>query len=137
MASLSHMTVILSAFAGAKARQLKREAMAGVFIALMALLTSMFLLAAFAAYIAQSHGPVIGLLSAAAVAVFLAIVAMGVRAWGRRRARRRQRVATSSAASAMAASAATGVIANNKVMTMAAGLAIGVLAGVLVRSGRD
>lgn len=131
------MTAIASAYAGAKARQLKRDALVIAFISVMALLASMLLLAAFAAFIAETHGPVIGLLSAAGVAVGLAVVAIVVRIVLRRRAMRRQRIATTSAASAMVASTASSMIAENKTMAIAAGLAFGVIAGTLARSSRD
>ncbi|OCW56936.1 hypothetical protein [Hoeflea olei] len=131
------LTSIAAAYAGAKARQVKRDILVMAFIAMMGFLTALSLLGAFAAFVAQTEGPVIGLLAAAGLTVVLALVALAIRAVLRRRALRRQRIATSSAASALAVSTASNVIAQNKGMALAAGLAVGVLAGVLVRSGRD
>lgn len=131
------ITTLVSAYAGAKARQIKRDAVVIGFIALMVVLASMSLLGAFAAFIAESHGIVIGLLSAAAMALFLGVLALAIRFWLRRRALRRRRLATSSAASALAVSAASGMIAQNKTMAIAAGVLIGVIAGSFFRSGRS
>ncbi|MDP2121869.1 MAG: hypothetical protein Q8S27_03635 [Hoeflea sp.] len=137
MFSAFPLTTILSAFAGAKVRQLKRDAVLIAVIALMMVLASMSLLGAFAAFIAQSHGFVIGLLSAAALSIVLGLVALVVRAVVHRRAMRRQRLAATSAATVMAASSASNLIAQNKTMAIVAGVVIGAIAGSLVRSGRD
>ena len=137
MFSAFPLTTILSSFAGAKVRQLKRDAVLVAIIALMAVLASMALLGAFAAFIAETHGIVTGLLSAAGLAVFLGLVAVLIRAVMHRRAMRRQRLATTSAASVLAVSTASNLIAQNKTMAIAAGVVIGVIAGSLVRSGRD
>lgn len=137
MISAFPLTSIVSAFAGAKARQIKRDAVLFAVVALMAILASFALMGAFAAFIAQTHGIVIGLLSAAALSIFLGLVALAIRAILRRRALRRQRLATTSAASVLAVSTASNMIAQNKTMAIAAGVVIGVIAGSLVRSGRD
>lgn len=137
MSSAFPLTSIISAFAGAKARQLKRDAVLIGVIVLMAVLASMALLGAFAAYVAQIHGAVIGLLSAAALAIILGLISVAIRAVLRRRALRRQRLATTSAASMLAVSTASNMIAQNKTMAIASGIVIGVIAGSLVRSGRS
>lgn len=137
MFSAFPLTTILSAFAGAKVRQLKRDAVLIAVIALMVVLASMSLLGAFAAFIAQSHGFVIGLLSAGALSIVLGLVALVIRTVSHRRAIRRQRLAATSAATVMAASSASNLIAQNKTMAIVAGVVIGAIAGSLVRSGRD
>ena len=131
------MMTIASAYTAGKTRQIKRDLLVIAFIGLMAVLVSMLLLAAFAAFVAETHGPVTGLLAAAALALVLGLLAIAVRALLRRRALQRQRLATSSAASALAVSTASNMIAQNKTMALAAGVAIGVIAGLLVRPGRD
>ncbi|MEP3304455.1 MAG: hypothetical protein ABJN75_10790 [Hoeflea sp.] len=133
----SPMMTIASAYTAGKTRQIKRDLLVIAFIGLMAVLVSMLLLAAFAAFVAETHGPVTGLLAAAALALVLGLLAIAVRALLRRRALQRQRLATSSAASALAVSTASNMIAQNKTMALAAGVAIGVIAGLLVRPGRD
>lgn len=133
----SPMMTIASAYTAGKTRQIKRDLLVIAFIGLMAVLVSMLLLAAFAAFVAETHGPVTGLLAAAALALVLGLLAIAVRALLRRRALQRQRLATSSAASALAVSTASNMIAQNKTMSLAAGVAIGVIAGLLVRPGRD
>ena len=133
----SPMMTIASAYTAGKTRQIKRDLLVIAFIGLMAVLVSMLLLAAFAAFVAETHGPVTGLLAAAALALVLGLLAIAVRALLRRRALQRQRLATSSAASALAVSTASNMIAQNKTMALAAGVAIGVIAGFLVRPGRD
>ncbi|MBC7282021.1 hypothetical protein [Hoeflea sp.] len=137
MFSAFPLTSLVSAFAGAKARQIKRDAVLFAIVALMVVLASISLMGAFAAFVAQTHGIIIGLLSAAALAIFLGVIAIIVRALLRRRALRRQRLATTSAASVLAMSTATNLIAQNKTMAIAAGVVIGVIAGSLVRSGRS
>lgn len=126
-----------SAYAGVKVRQIKRDVMLAAFIGVMALLTTMALLGAIAAYIAQTHGAVIGLLSAAALTVVLCLLAFAVRAFYRRRELRRKQIATSRTASALAVSSAAGMLTGNKAIAIVAGVTIGVIAGALVRSGRD
>ena len=131
------LTTIVSAFAGAKARQIKRDAVLFAVVALMVLLASISLMGAFAAYIAQTHGIIIGLLSAAGLAIILALMAIAIRTVMRRRALRRQRLAATSAVSVLAMSSASSMIAQNKTMAIAAGVLIGAIAGSLVRSGRS
>lgn len=83
------LTSIVSAIAGAKARQLRRDAMLLGFVCLMALMATAALFGAFALFIAQSHGLITGLLAAAGLAVLLTVIALVVRSLLRLRARRR------------------------------------------------
>lgn len=131
------MTAIMSAYAGAKARQVKRDALVVGFVVLMAVLASIALLGAFAAFVAETHGIVMGLLAAAALAIFFGLVAIAIRALSRARARRRQQAIASSVTAALAVSTASNLIAQNRTMAIAAALAIGAIAGTMVRSGRD
>ena len=131
------MTALVSAYAGAKARQVKRDALVVGFVVLMAVLASIALLGAFAAFVAETHGIVMGLLAAAALAIFLGLVAIAIRALSRARARRRQQAMASGVTAALAVSTASSMIAQNKTMAIAAALAIGAIAGTMIRSGRD
>lgn len=128
---------LVSAYAGAKARQIKRDVMLLCFVGVMALLACAALLGAFAVFIAETHGGVIGLLSAAGVAFFLCGVALVVRAVLHRRAVRRQRIAATSTASAFAISTVATMVARNKTTAIIAGLAIGLAAGAMARSNRS
>ena len=131
------IATIVSAFAGAKARQIKRDAIVLAFVGLMTLLASGALLAAFAVYIAETHGIFYGLLAAAGLALALGLLALAIRAWLRMRAKRRQRIAVTSTASAFAISSASSAIAQNKTTSIIAGLVIGLAVGALARSGRS
>ena len=84
-----------------------------------------------------NDGIVMGLLAAAALAIFLGLVAIAIRALSRARARRRQQAMASGVTAALAVSTASSMIAQNKTMAIAAALAIGAIAGTMIRSGRD
>ncbi|MCY0095265.1 hypothetical protein [Hoeflea ulvae] len=131
------IATIVSAFAGAKARQIKRDAMVLAFVGLMTLMASGALFGAFALSIAETHGAIYGLLAAAGLAIVLGLLALAVRAWLRMRARRRQRIAVTSTASAFAITSASNAIAQNKTTAIIAGLVIGLAAGALTRSSRS
>ncbi|AKI00435.1 hypothetical protein IMCC20628_01722 [Hoeflea sp. IMCC20628] len=131
------IATIVSAFAGAKARQIKRDGMVLAFVGLMTLLASGALLGAFAVYVAETHGAFYGLLSAAGLAIVLGLFALAIRAWLRMRAKRRQRIAVTSTASAFAISSASSAIAQNKTTSIIAGLVIGLAVGAIARSGRS
>jgi len=137
MSPVLPLTSLVSAYAGAKARQLRRDAVLLGFVCLMALMASAALFSAFALYVAETYGLINGLFAAAGLAVVLGLLAIAVRALLRRRARRRMGVAMASSASALAFSSASSVIARNKSTAIIAGLVIGALAGTMVRSGRD
>ena len=128
---------IISAYANAKARQYKRDAVFAGFIGLMVVLTCLTLTLAFAAYVGQTYGIVIGLLAAAGLTVLLALAALAVRSLLRAREKRHQRVIRANTASTLAASSAAGLIAQNKTTAIVAGLALGALAGSVMRPGRD
>ncbi|MEQ8480510.1 MAG: hypothetical protein RIC18_07625 [Hoeflea sp.] len=128
---------IISSYANAKARQYKRDAAFAGFIGLMLILASLALTLAFAAYVAQTYGIVTGLLAAAGLTVLLALAALAVRSLLRARERRHQRVLKVNTASTLAASSATGLISRNKSAAIVAGLALGLLAGSVVRPERD
>jgi len=128
---------LVSAYAGAKARQIKRDAMLLCFVGVMALLACAALLGAFAVFVAETHGGVIGLLSAAGVAIFLGGVALAVRTVLHRRAMRRQRMAATSTASAFALTTVASMVARNKTTAIIAGLAIGLAAGAVARSNKS
>ena len=66
------LTSLASAYAGAKARQIRRDAILYGFIGLMALVVCLALFSAFAVFVAQSHGLLNGLLASAGLAVGLA-----------------------------------------------------------------
>ncbi|WP_394690589.1 hypothetical protein [Hoeflea sp.] len=137
MSSALPITSIISAYAGSKSRQIKRDAAFAGFVSLMAFLACLALLAAFAAFVAETQGPVIGLLSAAGLAIALGVVALAIRSWLRARERRRHTTLTAGTASALAASSASTMIAQNKTLAIAAGLAIGLIAGSAVRPRQD
>lgn len=137
MSAANAMATIVSAYAGAKARSVKRDAIVLGFVCLMALLASFALLGAFAAFVAEIHGPVIGLLAAAALALFLGLVALAIRVWARKRAERRRRAMTTGTASALAVSVASNAIAENKTLVLAAGVMVGLVAGSMLRASRD
>lgn len=128
---------LVSAYAGAKARQIKRDVMLLCFVGVMALLACAALLGAFAMFVAKTHGGVIGLLSAAGVAIVLGGVALAVRTVLHRRALRRQRIAATSTASAFALTTVASMVARNKTTAIIAGLAIGLAAGAVARSKKD
>jgi O-antigen/teichoic acid export membrane protein len=130
------LTSIVSAIAGAKARQLRRDAMLLGFVCLMAVMVAAALFGAFALFVAETYGPINGLLAAAGLALALIVLAGGVRSLLRLRARRRMRVAMASNVSALAVTSASSAIASNKATAIVAGLVIGAVAGSLVRSDR-
>ena len=78
MSSALPVTTIISALAGAKARQYRQDAVLLGFAGLMAVLIAFALFGAFAVYVSESQGLVIGLLAAAGLALVLG-------AWQRRR----------------------------------------------------
>ncbi len=137
MSSVFPLTSIVSAYAGAKARQLRRDAILFGFVCLMALMATAALFGAFVLFIAETYGMMNGLLSAAGLAILLGLLAIGFRALLRRRARRRMRAAVARNASALAVTSASTLIARNKTSAILAGLVIGAIAGSMVRSGRD
>lgn len=131
------LTSIVSAIAGAKARQLRRDALLLGFIGLMALMATTALFGAFALFISESHGLINGLLAAAGLAVLLTALALVIRSLLRLRARRRMSAAMASNVSALAVSTASSAIARNKTTAILAGLVIGAVAGSLARSDRS
>ncbi|KJS18583.1 MAG: hypothetical protein VR78_04655 [Hoeflea sp. BRH_c9] len=137
MTSTLPIASLVSAYAGAKARQIKRDVMLLCFVGVMAMLACAALLGAFAVFIAETHGGVIGLLSAAGLALLLCGLAVAIRSVLRRRALRRQRIAATSTASAFAISTVATMVARNKTTAIIAGLAIGFAAGVLARSNKN
>ncbi|MEM5473124.1 hypothetical protein WNZ14_15425 [Hoeflea sp. AS60] len=137
MFSAFPLTSIVSAYAGAKARQLRRDAMLFGFVCLMALMATAALFAAFALYVAETYGLMNGLLAAAGLAIVLALFAVAIRSLLRRRSRRRMGVAMARNASTLAVTSASSLIAQNKTSAIIAGLVIGAVVGSMVRSGRD
>lgn len=131
------LTSLVSAYAGAKARQLRRDAILFGFVCLMAVMASAALFSAFALFVAETYGLINGLFAAAGLALVLGLLAIAVRSLLRRRARRRMGVAMASSASALAVSSASSVIARNKSTAIIAGLMIGALAGSMARSSRS
>lgn len=131
------LATLVSAYAGAKARQLRRDAILIGFVCLMALMACAALFSAFALFIAETYGLMIGLLATAGLALVLGLLAVAVRSLLRRRAKRRMGAQMASSASAFAVSSAANVIARNKTTAIVAGLMIGALAGTMTRSGRD
>ncbi|WP_417418678.1 hypothetical protein [Hoeflea sp.] len=131
------LTSIVSAVAGAKARQLRRDAILLGFVCLMALMATAALFSAFALFVAETYGLMNGLLAAAGLAVLLSVLALLVRSLLRRRARHRMSVAMASNASALAVSSASSAIARNKTTAIVAGLLIGAVAGAMVRPERN
>lgn len=137
MAAAFPLTSIVSAIAGAKARQLRRDAIFVGFVCLMALMASAALFAAFALFIGETYGLINGLLAAAGLAVLLSLSALAVRSLLQRRARRRMSAAMASNVSALAVSSVSSVIARNKTTAIVAGLVIGAVAGTMARSERN
>lgn len=137
MSPVLPLTSLVSAYAGSKARQLRRDAVLFGFMCLMALMASGALFGAFALVVAETYGLVYGLLAAAGLALVLAFLAMGIRALLRRRARRRMNVAMAGRASALAVTSASTLIAQNKSTAIIAGLVVGALAGTMMRSNND
>ncbi|MEM5495232.1 hypothetical protein [Hoeflea sp. AS16] len=131
------LTSIVSAVAGAKARQLRRDAILLGFVCLMVLMATAALFSAFALFVAETYGLMNGLLAAAGLAVLLSVLALLVRSLLRRRARHRMSVAMASNASALAVSSASSAIARNKTTAIVAGLLIGAVAGAMVRPERN
>lgn len=131
------LTTLVTAYAGAKARQLRRDAILFGFVCLMALMASGALFSAFALFIAETYGMITGLLAAAGLALVLGLLAIAVRSLLRRRARRRMGAAMAGSASALAVSSAASLIARHRSTAIVAGLVIGALAGTMARSGRD
>lgn len=131
------LTSIVSAIAGAKARQLRRDAMLLGFIGLMGLMATAALFGAFALFIAENHGLINGLLAAAGLAVLLTALALVIRSLLRLRARRRMNAAMVSNVSALALTSASSAIARNKTTAILAGLVIGAVAGSLARADRS
>jgi len=131
------LSSIVSAVAGAKARQLRRDAILLGFVCLMVLMATAALFSAFALFVAETYGLMNGLLAAAGLAVLLSVLALLVRSLLRRRARHRMSVAMASNASALAVSSASSAIARNKTTAIVAGLLIGAVAGAMVRPERN
>ena len=131
------LTSMVSAIAGAKARQLRRDAMLLGFIGLMGLIATAALFGAFALFIAESHGLINGLLAAAGLAVLLTALALAIRSLLRLRARRRMNAAMVTNVSALAVTSASNAIARNKTTAILAGLVIGAVAGSLARADRS
>ncbi|WP_417435967.1 hypothetical protein [Hoeflea sp.] len=131
------LSTIVSAVAGAKARQLRRDAILLGFVCLMALMATAALFSAFALFVSETYGLMNGLLAAAGLAVLLSVLALLVRSLLRRRARHRMSVAMASNASALAVSSASSAIARNKTTAIVAGLLIGAVAGAMVRPERN
>lgn len=126
-----------SAYAGVRVRQIKRDVILVAFVAVMALLSAMAMLGAFAAYIGQTHGAVVGLISAAGLTIALSIIAFVIRLMLRRRELRRKQIAASRTASALALTSVAGMASGKKSVAIVAGVTIGILAATLMRSGRD
>lgn len=116
---------------------MRRDAVLFGFVGLMVLMASGALFGAFALVVAETYGPVQGLLAAAGLALVLALLAVGVRALLRRRARRRMNAAMTGRASLLAVSSASAIIAQNKSKAIIAGLVIGALAAAMMRSSKD
>lgn len=137
MSAVLPLTSLVSAYAGSKARQLRRDAVLFGFVCLMALMASAALFSAFALVMAETYGLTNGLLAAAGLALVLALLAIGIRSLLRRRARRRMSAAIAGRASMLAVSSASTMIAQNKSTAIIAGLVIGALAGTMMRSNDD
>jgi hypothetical protein len=131
------LTSMVSSYAGAKARQLRRDALLIGFVSLMAMMASAALFGAFALAVAETYGFINGLLAAAGLAIALGLLAFAVRALLRHRARRRMSSAMAGRASALALTSASSLIIRNKSTAIVAGLVIGALAGTLLRSNDD
>ena len=89
MSPVLPLTSLVSTYAGAKARQLRRDAILFGFVCLMAVMATGALFSAFAVAMAETYGLANGLLAAAGLALALALVALAVRSLLRYRARRR------------------------------------------------
>jgi len=137
MLSVLPLTSLVSSYAGAKARQLRRDALLIGFVCLMALMATAALFAAFALVMAETYGAVYGLLAAAGLALLLALIAVAIRSLLRHRARRRMEAAIAGRASLLAVSSASGIIARNKSTAIIAGLVIGAIAATMMRSNDD
>jgi hypothetical protein len=137
MSPALHLTSLVSTYAGAKARQMRGDAMLFGFVCLMVLMASAALFGAFALFVAETYGLINGLLASAGLAIVLGLFAIAVRALVRRRARRRLGAEMASSASALAISSASSAIAGNKATAIFAGLVIGAIAGSMARSGRN
>lgn len=136
MSLLLSLSSLVSSYAGAKARQLRRDAIVLGFVCLMAFLAIAALFGAFIVFVAETYGLLNGMLAGAGLALALGVLALAIRAFMRRSARRRTSVELSSNASAVAVSGVASVIAKNKTTAILAGLVIGALAASLTRSGR-
>ena len=137
MSPALHLTSIVSAYAGAKTRQLRRDAVLFGFVSLMAVMASAALFGAFALFVADTYGLMSGLLAAAGLALVLGLLAIALRAVLRRRARRRMGAVMVSGASTLAISSASSAIARNKSTAIIAGLVIGAVAGSMARSNNS
>jgi uncharacterized membrane protein YhaH (DUF805 family) len=137
MSPVLPLTSLVSAYAGAKARQLRRDAFLFGFVCLMAVMASAALFGAFAVLMAETYGLMYGLLATAGLALVLALIAIAIRSLLRYRARRRMGSVMAGRASMLAVSSASGIIARNKSTAIIAGLVIGALAGTMMRSNND
>jgi hypothetical protein len=137
MSPVLPLTSLVAAYAGAKARQLRRDAFLFGFVCLMAVMATSALFGAFAVLMAETYGLIYGLLAAAGLALVLALIAIAIRSALRYRARRRMGSAMAGRASMLAVSSASGIIARNKSTAIIAGLVIGALAGTMMRSNND
>jgi hypothetical protein len=137
MSPALHLTSLVSTYAGAKARQMRGDAMLFGFVCLMVLMASAALFGAFVLFVAETYGLINGLLASAGLAIVLGLFAIAVRSLVRRRARRRLGAEMASSASALAISSASSAIAGNKATAIFAGLVIGAIAGSMARSGRN
>ena len=131
------LTSLASAYAGAKARQIRRDAFLFGFIGLMALVVCLTLFSAFAVYVARSYDLLTGLLASAGLAVLLAFLALGIRSLLRRRARRRMATTMATSATALSLTTASSLISKNKTAAILTGLVLGAVAGSMARSDRS
>lgn len=137
MSPVLPLTSLVAAYAGAKARQLRRDAFLFGFVWLMAVMATAALFGAFAVLMAETYGLIYGLLAAAGLALVLGLIAIAIRSFLRYRARRRMGAAMAGRASMLAVSSASGIIARNKSTAIIAGLVIGALAGTMMRSNNE
>ena len=131
------LTSLASAYAGAKARQIRRDAFLFGFIGLMALVVCLTLFSAFTVYVARSYDLLTGLLASAGLAVLLALLALGIRSLLRRRARRRMPTTMATSATALSLTTASSLISKNKTAAILTGLVLGAVAGSMARSDRS
>ena len=131
------LTSLASAYAGAKARQIRRDAFLFGFIGLMALVVCLTLFSAFTVYVARSYDLLTGLLASAGLAVLLALLALGIRSLLRRRARRRMATTMATSATALSLTTASSLISKNKTAAILTGLVLGAVAGSMARSDRS